>query len=268
MQQPELGNKIIALRKQKGFTQEELVERCNINVRTLQRIENGEVSPRSYTIKTILSALDHDFEELYGEENTTAKDSITLGSETEAKSVRFLLTLAAISGILYLLIGPFEAFSDYDRFGEEELIFGLGGHVFIKIVSYLSYALFIYGFLIVGKLYQNYLMKIAAVLLISVLFLFYTYDIISMFYESVLPIEGILVAQSIIVGTLGLLFGISILKSAKEWGVLGYVAGSFELFTAFCFIIVSLVLVGLVTQFPTVIVEVVLLLKIRQMIKK
>ncbi len=268
MQQPELGNKIIALRKQKGFTQEELVERCNINVRTLQRIENGEVSPRSYTIKTILSALDHDFEELYGEENTTRKDSITLGSETEAKSVRFLLTLAAISGILYLLIGPFEAFSDYYRFGEEELIFGLGGHVFIKIASYLSYALFIYGFLIVGKLYQNYLMKIAAVLLISVLFLFYTYDIISMFHESVLPIEGILVAQSIIVGTLGLLFGISILKSAKEWGVLGYVAGGLELFTAFCFLIVILALVGLVTQFPTVIVEVVLLLKIRQMIKE
>ncbi|MFT5738276.1 MAG: transcriptional regulator with XRE-family HTH domain, partial [Maribacter sp.] len=65
MQQPELGNKITELRKQKGLTQEELVERCNINVRTLQRIESGEVSPRSYTIKTILSALDHEFEELY-----------------------------------------------------------------------------------------------------------------------------------------------------------------------------------------------------------
>lgn len=267
MQQPELGNKIIALRKQKGFTQEELVERCNINVRTLQRIENGEVSPRSYTIKTILSALDHDFEELYGEENTT-KGSITLGSETEAKSVRFLLTLAAISGILYLLIGPFEAFSDYYRFGEEDMIFGLGIHVFIKIVSYLSYALFIYGFLIIGKLYQNYLMKIAVVLLISVLFLFYIYDIISMLYASVFPIEGILVAQSIIVGTLGVLFGISIIKSAKEWGVLGYVAGGLELFTAFCFLIVILALVGLVTQFPTVIVEVVLLLKVRQIIKE
>lgn len=267
MKQPELGNKIISLRKQKGFTQEELVERCNINVRTLQRIESGEVSPRSYTIKTILSALDHDYEELYGEENTTAKDGITLSSETEVKSVRFLLTLAAMSGILYLLIGPFEAFSDYYRFGEEDLIFGLGGHVFIKIVSYLNYALFIYGFLILGKLHQNYLMKIAAVLLISVLFLFYTYDIISIFYESVLPIAGILVAQSIIVGTLGLLFGISIMKSAKEWGVLGYVAGGLELFTAFCFLIVILVLVGLVTQFPTVIVEIVLLVKIRQIIK-
>jgi len=58
MNQPELGKRIAELRKAKGFTQEELVEKCNINVRTLQRIESGEVMPRSYTIKTIFTALD------------------------------------------------------------------------------------------------------------------------------------------------------------------------------------------------------------------
>jgi transcriptional regulator with XRE-family HTH domain len=41
MKQPELGQKILKLRKQKGFTQEELVAQCNINVRTIQRIEAG-----------------------------------------------------------------------------------------------------------------------------------------------------------------------------------------------------------------------------------
>jgi transcriptional regulator with XRE-family HTH domain len=35
MKQPALGNKITELRKQKGFTQEELLERCKINLRTL-----------------------------------------------------------------------------------------------------------------------------------------------------------------------------------------------------------------------------------------
>lgn len=57
MKQPELGKKITDLRKQKGLTQEELVELCNINVRTIQRIEAGEVTPRSYTLKTIFAAL-------------------------------------------------------------------------------------------------------------------------------------------------------------------------------------------------------------------
>jgi transcriptional regulator with XRE-family HTH domain/ketosteroid isomerase-like protein len=58
MKQPELGKKIVELRKSKGLTQEELVEKCNLNVRTLQRIESGEVTPRSFTIKTIFTALD------------------------------------------------------------------------------------------------------------------------------------------------------------------------------------------------------------------
>ena len=59
MNQPDLGKKIAELRKAKGFTQEELVEKCNLSVRTLQRIESGEVSPRSYTIRIIFAALDY-----------------------------------------------------------------------------------------------------------------------------------------------------------------------------------------------------------------
>lgn len=63
MEQPELGKKIAELRKTKGLTQEDLVEKCNISVRTLQRIESGEVKPRSYTVKLIFSALDFDINE-------------------------------------------------------------------------------------------------------------------------------------------------------------------------------------------------------------
>jgi len=58
MNQPELGKKIAELRKSKGLTQEELVDRCNLSVRTLQRIEYGEVTPRAYTLKLIYEALD------------------------------------------------------------------------------------------------------------------------------------------------------------------------------------------------------------------
>jgi len=58
MKQPDLGKKIAELRKAKGYTQEELVDICHLSVRTLQRIESGEVSPRSYTLKVIFSALE------------------------------------------------------------------------------------------------------------------------------------------------------------------------------------------------------------------
>jgi transcriptional regulator with XRE-family HTH domain len=59
MKQPDLGKKIAELRRAKGLTQEELVEKCNLSVRTLQRIESGEVTPRSYTVKIIFAALDY-----------------------------------------------------------------------------------------------------------------------------------------------------------------------------------------------------------------
>ena len=74
MKQPELGRKILELRKQKGFTQEELVEQCNINVRTIQRIEAGEVTPRSFTLKTILNALGEDLENLQESEVSEFED--------------------------------------------------------------------------------------------------------------------------------------------------------------------------------------------------
>ena len=59
MKQPDLGKRIAELRKAKGLTQEELVQKCHLSVRTLQRIESGEVTPRSYTIRIIFAALDY-----------------------------------------------------------------------------------------------------------------------------------------------------------------------------------------------------------------
>jgi len=54
----ELGRKIAEIRRQKGITQEELAERASINVRTIQRIEKGDVDARSYTINEIAKALE------------------------------------------------------------------------------------------------------------------------------------------------------------------------------------------------------------------
>jgi transcriptional regulator with XRE-family HTH domain len=54
MKQPDLGKKILELRKQKGLTQEELVELCNINVRTIQRIENNEDEVSQVILEPVL----------------------------------------------------------------------------------------------------------------------------------------------------------------------------------------------------------------------
>ena len=66
MNQPDLGLKIAELRQQNGLTQEKLAEYCEVSTRTIQRIESGEVEPRSFTRNSLSNILEFDF----GKENT------------------------------------------------------------------------------------------------------------------------------------------------------------------------------------------------------
>jgi len=88
MNQPDLGLKVVELRQQKGFTQEQLAEKCEVSTRTIQRIESGEVDPRTYTLHCLSQALEFDFEvQNTGNENTW-------------------LTILHLSSVLCMLIIP------------------------------------------------------------------------------------------------------------------------------------------------------------------
>ena len=67
MEKSSISKKIIHFRKLRGITQETLAEATGLNVRTIQRIEAGEVDPRLFTIKSIAEALGVDIEELLPE---------------------------------------------------------------------------------------------------------------------------------------------------------------------------------------------------------
>jgi len=60
MKQPDLGLKVSELRKEKGFTQEQLAEVCEVTPRTIQRIESGEVEPRAFTRNSLSNVLEFD----------------------------------------------------------------------------------------------------------------------------------------------------------------------------------------------------------------
>jgi len=79
MNQPELGKKILELRQNKGLTQSELAEHCNLSLRTVQRIESGEATPRGYTIKAIFSYLGYDLNNSSTDlsDNQSGKDHVT-----------------------------------------------------------------------------------------------------------------------------------------------------------------------------------------------
>jgi len=59
-----LGDKLLEIRKKKGFTQEELSDFAKINLRTLQRIEKGETVPRGNTLKMLCSVLEINMEDI------------------------------------------------------------------------------------------------------------------------------------------------------------------------------------------------------------
>ncbi|MTI86893.1 MAG: helix-turn-helix domain-containing protein [Balneolaceae bacterium] len=64
MKNSELQKRLKELRKRKGFTQEELAEKAELSLRTIQRIENGESDPRGETLRRLASALETSPEEL------------------------------------------------------------------------------------------------------------------------------------------------------------------------------------------------------------
>jgi len=88
IQQPALGKKIADYRKSKGLTQEQLVEQCNLSVRTLQRIEAGEVTPRMYTVKLILDVLELDYENVLNPQRVDIKGRF--GMWLEQFYIRFI----------------------------------------------------------------------------------------------------------------------------------------------------------------------------------
>lgn len=175
MKQPELGKKISELRKAKGLTQEELVEKCNLNVRTIQRIESGEVTPRSYTVKTLFEALDFQWEE--------AKN----GFADEEMKVPSYLYLTFAAGLVYFFLAFFEIGMEYewieDGFVENKMIF-----TSVKLFTFLTYLGFLGGLLGVEKYFPNRFLKVALWVMISFNVVLYALDMIAL-YSNILDIQ-------------------------------------------------------------------------------
>lgn len=60
MNKEKLAQLVREKRTGKGITQQELADMAGISLRSVQRIENGEVLPRSYTLRVIAEKLDFD----------------------------------------------------------------------------------------------------------------------------------------------------------------------------------------------------------------
>jgi transcriptional regulator with XRE-family HTH domain len=92
------GQLIKELRLKKGITQEDLAAKTDISVRTIQRIESGDVDPRAYTLQSIATALEVEFEVLANSESE-------LSNENNKASSKWL-PLLHLSGLFLLIVPP------------------------------------------------------------------------------------------------------------------------------------------------------------------
>ncbi|MCM4170803.1 helix-turn-helix domain-containing protein [Arenibacter sp. TNZ] len=69
MNKLDFGKELIKIRKARGLTQAEVAEKCNVTMRTIQRIESGAVKPRSSTIRIISESLEVDFFEISNQDS-------------------------------------------------------------------------------------------------------------------------------------------------------------------------------------------------------
>ncbi len=264
MKQPELGQKIQDLRKQKGLTQEELVEKCNINVRTIQRIEAGEVTPRPYTIKTILGALGHDLEAINN--SSSVKEHHLIAPEKINYTIK-TLTLACVFGGIYFLLGFPEFYADWSRFADNEIPYPTTVYIVLKVFTLITLVFFIKGFWVLGVELQNTLLKFSSLVLIVFSTLIYTYDIISLYIE-IIPMELFMSGMALSFGAIGILFGIGIIKLKNQLGNTALATGVFEIIVAVFFFSVFLAWLGYILMIPLILLEIILLYKALDVLKK
>ena len=293
MKQPELGIKIAELRKSKGLTQEELVDRCNISVRTLQRIEAGEVTPRAYTVKTILGVLDYDFSEIYSRKDNKLdsfarwlKNLIFIDIDPYPSTDFTLrqLNLAMIFGILYFIQfffhGAIEHFrlieegilfnktepSKYFQFLRDRIGFNYGIYISIKLVGLITFVYFQRGFILIGGIVNNYLLRIISFILICFTLLLTIYDITSLFYDS-LERHFILGGTALAFGVIGIIYGISLNRLHKSVGIIAKYAGILEIIAGCFFLTIVLAFFNFAVFIPARILEIIIIFKMIELIK-
>jgi transcriptional regulator with XRE-family HTH domain len=98
----------------KGYTQQELSELSNISVRSIQRIENGEILPRNYTLKTLAGILGLSFESM---------QPAALEHKPARQTNRTQKIILSVGIVLFVVLGSWAFIAQSPRFPESSFEF-------------------------------------------------------------------------------------------------------------------------------------------------
>lgn len=257
MQQPELGRRLTALRKEKNLTQEELVEKSHVSVRTIQRIEAGEVLPRITTIKILLQAL--------GENPDTFFNQNPNIMETQSKPLptfnRTALLTAVFAGGIYLAVEIILNAMDLAWLTKENDWAQWVNFIYIGLTATMvvAYVLFMTGFIVLSKVFENGLLRIGSYLMMGAVFAIGILDVSTLWASNDESLWIPYMTASVVIGALTLIFGIALIRLQDGMGELSRAAGVLEIITGAAFVTVVLFFIGYVVMVPAVIVEILVL---------
>ncbi len=261
MKQPELGRKISVLRQEKNMTQEELVEACNVSVRTIQRIESGEVTPRVSTVKIIIAALGESMDFIYQLPDRTK-------SVRNIESTETWLQAAWVCGIVAFILGFIDTGIELARNGTGSPNMSMALYLSVKMGGLISYIVFYMGLIKLGDFFENHLLSIACYLQIALSFFMTSADIISLYYEgSIMSWVTIGTGLMMGFGAAGVVLGVGLLRLQDSMGQTAKAAGVLEIVGGICLVTVLLFILGLLIYLPAMILEIVLLYKAYEYVK-
>jgi transcriptional regulator with XRE-family HTH domain len=151
-----LGRRISEIRNQKGMTQKELSEACNIDIRTIQRIEADEVVPRMSTLKLLATALEIEWDEL-----STIEEKPLLKSVSKELLLVCLLA-GIINWLVWILYGPFLP----------KTVFLMSIWLPLAFLNVLTGVVYYYGFYHLASVRANTVLKISIVVILICIPLF------------------------------------------------------------------------------------------------
>ncbi|MFD2823190.1 DUF4870 domain-containing protein [Lacinutrix iliipiscaria] len=155
MKKQSLKDNLVYQRKLKGLTQDELAEKTTVGVRTIQRIEKGEVQPHLQTIKLLAVGLDIEVDDLIvlnnpKEETIQRKWMLLLHA---SPFFGLIIPFANVLFPLFTWMGKAEDNKIYDTHGRAVVNF----HCTINLMLIISLLLFFpfpgYNFIITGLVF-------------------------------------------------------------------------------------------------------------------
>lgn len=173
------------------------------------------------------------------------------------------LALACMAGIVYFVMGIPETIVEFirkDSFLTETMIPAMS---MVYGIGLIAAILFFWGFVVLGRKFQNPLLWLSAILLILTSILFSAYDLFSLHYTAI-ERGGVLFLDAVISGFLCIGFGIGLLRLEGHYGQFAKIAGILEIVSGVTLVLVVTFLLGLILLIPATLLEIFILYKAAQ----